>query len=247
MAAPVDPLRYTGSLDPDFRPSHVVPRDGLAAWDTPDPSRPTTPLDPFLPVQLVDRLGDWGRVVCSNGWSAWVDGRLLVPVPPDPPAARQPMTRTADPRPLLARAEGALSRYRQAVEELAAGRSDGEDFRRRTRGLRVGLVVDGEALWLYDAGHERWVYCDGTRLLTYASESGPSAAGSAPAGAVPEETEPSPRASAAAPPASPLGHEPTRVVSTEPAPEPTGAPAAEPTRVVERGDERPGPARAGDD
>lgn len=159
---------------PDFRPTHVVPRDGLPAWETPDPGLPTASLDAFLPVRLLDRAGDWGRILCSNGWSAWVDARLLVSVPDDPPAAGRPLARTADPRPLIARAEDALGRYRRAAEELAGGRTDGETFRRRTHGLRVGMVVDGESLWLYDAEHERWLYCDGTGLSTYAASSGPS-------------------------------------------------------------------------
>ncbi|MFI1393668.1 hypothetical protein [Streptomyces sp. NPDC020681] len=157
----------------DFRATHVVPHDGLAAWEAPDVSRPTEPLDPLLPVRLIDRRGDWGRIVCANGWSAWVDGRLLVAVPQEPPAAGQPLARTADPRPLFARVEESLSQYRRAAEDLAAGRLDGEAFRRRTRGLRVGMVVDGESVWLYDAEHERWVYCDGTRLSTYAASAEP--------------------------------------------------------------------------
>ncbi|MFD9886611.1 hypothetical protein ACFWZT_34715 [Streptomyces alboflavus] len=167
----------------DFRPTHVVPQDGLPAWEAPDTTRPTTPLDALLPVCLVDRLGDWGRVVCANGWSAWVDGRLLVAVPQDPPAAGHPLTRTADPRPLLARSEDALTRYRRAAEELVSGTADGESFHRRTRGLRVGMIVDGESVWLYDAEHERWVYCDGTRLSTYAAEEGPSVHGEGGGGA----------------------------------------------------------------
>lgn len=163
----------------DFRPTHVVPQDGLPAWEAPDVNRPTAPLDALLPVDLVDRLGDWGRIVCANGWTAWVDSRLLIAVPRDPPAAGHPLTRTADPGPLLARAEEALGRYRRAAQELSTGAGDGagEAFRRRTRGLRVGVVVDGESMWLYDAEHERWVYCDGTRLSTYAAGEGPSVHG----------------------------------------------------------------------
>ncbi|MEU8979338.1 hypothetical protein ACFVXA_01730 [Streptomyces sp. NPDC058246] len=158
---------------PDFHPTHVVPQDGMAAWESPDPSRPTVPLDGLLPVQLVDRLGDWGRIVCANGWSAWIDGRLLISVPQAPPAASSPLARTADPRPLLARVEAALTRYRAAAEELAAGQLDGQSFRSRTQGRRIGVVVDGESLWLYDGEHERWVYCDGTRLTTLAAEGDP--------------------------------------------------------------------------
>lgn len=165
----------------DFRPTHVVPQDGLPAWEAPDVSRPTEPLDPLLPVQLLERRGDWGQILCANGWSAWVDGRLLVSVPREPPAAGQPMARTADPRPLMARVEETLGQYRSAAEDLAAGRTDGETFHHRTRGLRVGMVVEGESVWLYDAEHERWVYCDGIRLRTYATPSGP-AAGTSPSG-----------------------------------------------------------------
>ncbi|MFD9460630.1 hypothetical protein [Streptomyces sp. NPDC060027] len=159
---------------PGFRPTHVVPQDGLPAWETPDPSRPTVPLDALLPVELVDRLGDWGRVLCANGWSAWVDGRLLISVPQGPPLASSPLARTADPRPLLARVEEALAAYRKAAEELASGQLDGEGFAARTEGHRIGVVVDGESLWLYDGEHERWVYCDGTRLSTFATERTPA-------------------------------------------------------------------------
>ncbi|MCZ7457274.1 hypothetical protein [Streptomyces sp. WMMC940] len=153
---------------PGFSPTHVVPGDGLPTWQAPDVSSPSVPLDPFLPVELVDRRGDWGRVMCANGWSAWVDGRLLVAVPQAPPSAGQPLDRTSDPQPLLARAEEVLAQYRRAADELAAGSADRETFRRRTRGIRLGMVVDGETLWLYDAEHERWVYCDGAQLAPFA-------------------------------------------------------------------------------
>ncbi|MEW1688751.1 hypothetical protein ACIQOF_09870 [Streptomyces sp. NPDC091265] len=166
----------------DFRPTHVVPQDGMPAWESPDVSRPTEPLDPLLPVQLLDRRGDWGQVLCANGWSAWVDGRLLVSVPQDPPQAGQPMARTADPRPLMARVQESLGQFRRAAEELADGRVDGETFRRRTQGLQAGMVVHGGAVWLYDAEHERWVYTDGTRLSTYAASAGPGRPSGAQAG-----------------------------------------------------------------
>ncbi|MFF7749346.1 hypothetical protein ACFZCP_08865 [Streptomyces sp. NPDC007971] len=41
-----------------FRPTHVVPPHGLPVWEAPDPERPTVPLDPLLPVELVERSGD---------------------------------------------------------------------------------------------------------------------------------------------------------------------------------------------
>lgn len=153
----------------DFRPTHVAPEDGLPTWAGPDPSQPTTRLDPLLPVQLAETTGDWARVVCSNGWSAWVDGRLLVALPHRPPGTGRPLAVTSDPRPLLARLEEALASYRKLVDELAAGRLDLEGFRTRSRGLRVGAVVDGPAAWLLDLDHGRWYYCDGTQLQTYAT------------------------------------------------------------------------------
>ncbi|MEW1551107.1 hypothetical protein [Streptomyces tsukubensis] len=152
----------------DFTPTHVVPPGGLSAWETPGTSRPAASLDPLLPVLLADRRGDWGRIVCANGWSAWVDGRLLVAVPQPPPATGRPLSRTADQRPQLAKTGEAVSRYRSAADDLAGGRIDGETFRSRTRGLRAGVVIDGESVWLYEAEHERWVYGDGVRLGTYA-------------------------------------------------------------------------------
>ncbi|MEU7299398.1 hypothetical protein AB0D42_28385 [Streptomyces sp. NPDC048304] len=177
---------------PGFRPTHVVPRHGMPAWEAPDPARPTVPLDPLLPVELVERRGDWGHVRCSNGWAAWVDGRRLVAVPEDPPAADGPAATAADPRPLLARAEQALADYRSAVEGLAAGALDGEDFADRTGGLRIGLVVDGESMWLYDPEAGRWVYGDGRRLTTYATDrqvTGAQDAGHAPTRVVAPEGE----------------------------------------------------------
>ncbi|MFI5685139.1 hypothetical protein [Streptomyces sp. NPDC051636] len=155
---------------PGFRPTHVVPQHGMPAWEAPDPDRPTVPLDPLLPVELVERRGDWGHIRCANGWTAWVDGRFLVSVPDDPPVTGGEVDGTTDPRPLLARAERALADYRAAVEDLVAGGLDGESFRDRTRELRIGVVVDGESMWLYDTDEERWVYGDGKRLTTYATD-----------------------------------------------------------------------------
>ncbi|MFG2312430.1 hypothetical protein ACGFS9_27735 [Streptomyces sp. NPDC048566] len=241
---------------PAFRPTHVVPQDGLPAWESPDPSRPTAALDALLPVQLVDRLGDWARIVCANGWSAWVDGRLLVGVPQTPPAATGPVTRTADPRPLLAQVEEALARYREAAGELASGRLDGEEFRARTQGRRIGVVVDGESMWLYDGAHERWVYCDGARLSTFAAERSPGTAPRAPAPETPGGpgepdaalgSAPGPPPVKPPPPARPAGPE-SEPAASGPGPDPERRPAPdrghEPTRVVaEEPAEESGPAR----
>lgn len=65
-----------------WSPTHVVPSEGMAAWETPDPDTPVIAnLDPALPLRIVRSLGDWVEVVASNGWTGWVDGRLLEEVP----------------------------------------------------------------------------------------------------------------------------------------------------------------------
>ncbi|MGW4735257.1 hypothetical protein ACWEQC_39975 [Streptomyces shenzhenensis] len=135
--------------------------------------RPMVPLDPLLPVQLVVLRGDRDRIRCSDdwtAWTAWTDGRCLVPAPQEPPGNGVPPGDAADPCPLLARAERALADYRVAVADLVAGGLDTEAFRERTRGLRIGVLIDGASMWLYDAGQGRWLYVDGGRLSTRADD-----------------------------------------------------------------------------
>lgn len=56
----------------------TVPPGGLAAWDAPDPSRPSTvALAEGLPLDVLQRMGDWAEVRAENGWTGWVDGRQL--------------------------------------------------------------------------------------------------------------------------------------------------------------------------
>jgi RsiW-degrading membrane proteinase PrsW (M82 family) len=63
-----------------WRPTHLVPADGMAAWAAPDPARaPMVSLGGLLELVVVERAGDWVRVVAVNGWSGWVDGRRLIP------------------------------------------------------------------------------------------------------------------------------------------------------------------------
>ncbi|MFD8888141.1 hypothetical protein ACFV0H_37490 [Streptomyces erythrochromogenes] len=217
----------SSSMDPglavaDFRPTHVVPPPGLSAWEAPDVSRPTAALDAFLPVQLLSRRGEWGEILCANGWSAWVDGRLLVSVPQPPPTTgERPSVRAEDPRPLLERGADALERYRHAVDELASGRVDTDAFRRSLRGLRVGVVVDGESVWLYDDTSGRWMYGDGTRLATYAVIEG---LGTAPGQGSPEVDPVDAGGAGAGPAAPPAG------------PEAGGTDGATPTRIVDTHD-----------
>lgn len=152
-----------------------------------------------------------GEILCANGWSAWVDGRLLVAVPQPPPTGGRPLTRTEDPQPLLAHGAELLDRYRRAVSELAAGRLDAEAFRRSTRGMRAGIVLDGESVWLYDDTAARWMYADGSRLMTYAVDAGP---GAPPAReAPPRESDAAGAADVRKDPAEPApAHPPTRIV-----------------------------------
>ena len=72
-----------------FVPTHRVPSTGMDSWPQPDPSASAGPrIGGGLDVQVVDRLGDWAKVTFDNGWTAWVDGRLLVARVGAAPAAR---------------------------------------------------------------------------------------------------------------------------------------------------------------
>jgi protease PrsW len=63
-----------------WAPTHAVPPGGMAAWDVPDPAQPPVA---FLPgrVELIilAQAGAWAQVRGDNGWTGWVDGRLLIP------------------------------------------------------------------------------------------------------------------------------------------------------------------------
>jgi hypothetical protein len=61
-----------------WRATHTTPPGGLSAWPAPSGTGTSTQLDGGLPVQVVARTGDWAQVVAGNGWTGWVDGRLLV-------------------------------------------------------------------------------------------------------------------------------------------------------------------------
>jgi hypothetical protein len=160
--------------DPGFRPTHVAPLEGLPTWSAPDPAQPAQWLDPLLPVRVVAREGDWARVLCANGWTAWVDGRLLVALPDGPPGTPHPLTPVGDPRQLLARLEAGLAAYRGLVERLLDGRIDAETFRRSTASCRLGAVIDGERAWLLDLDRGRWYFCEGTQLQPYATVEEPA-------------------------------------------------------------------------
>jgi hypothetical protein len=53
----------------------------MAAWDAPDPSRPPqVTLAGGVQLTIVEQNGAWSRVMGSNGWTGWVDGRLLATI-----------------------------------------------------------------------------------------------------------------------------------------------------------------------
>jgi hypothetical protein len=61
-----------------FAPTHIVPPTGILAWHIPNPAQPPiAQLAPGVPLVIIEQLGAWARVVGSNGWTGWVDGRLL--------------------------------------------------------------------------------------------------------------------------------------------------------------------------
>jgi hypothetical protein len=72
------PLRIA---PPAVRATHRVPA-AMPYWTRPDPgSPPAGMLAPGTDLAVAEYLGAWARVVASNGWTAWVDGRLLQALP----------------------------------------------------------------------------------------------------------------------------------------------------------------------
>lgn len=61
-----------------FAPTHTVPPQGLQAWAAPDPNGAVVAtLGGGLPIQVTEVRGAWANIVCSNGWTGWVDGRII--------------------------------------------------------------------------------------------------------------------------------------------------------------------------
>jgi len=78
-ATATQPLAPPGLVTDVWAPTHRVPDSGLQAWAAPDPARPPiATLAPRLDVRAMEQAGDWTRVVASNGWTGWVDARLLL-------------------------------------------------------------------------------------------------------------------------------------------------------------------------
>ena len=140
--------------DAAFVPTHMAPEAGLRTWASPDTSQPTAAIPSGLEVQLAERQGDWARVICSNGWSTWVDNRELIDI-----AALKAMATE-----LVTRLGAAVEEYAAVVEDAAANRIDEAEFKQRA--LEAGTVtIDGE-LWLLDLPNTRWYRYDGFSMQT---------------------------------------------------------------------------------
>lgn len=76
-APPSPPAAAAGA----WQPTHAVPAQGMAAWMTPDGTQPPAAnLAGGVQLRVLEMTGAWARVDASNGWSGWVDGRLLVAI-----------------------------------------------------------------------------------------------------------------------------------------------------------------------
>jgi hypothetical protein len=79
-AAP--PAPPTPPVAPAWQPTNVVGPAGIDAWTNPDANQqPAARIDPGLEVAVTEYHDNgWAHVTCSNGWTAWVDGRQLLPL-----------------------------------------------------------------------------------------------------------------------------------------------------------------------
>jgi Bacterial SH3 domain len=60
-----------------WAPTHTLRRPA-PAWAQPDAAlAAVATIEQRTQVQVLERYGDWTRVLCSNGWSGWIDGRDL--------------------------------------------------------------------------------------------------------------------------------------------------------------------------
>jgi len=136
-----------------FDPTHAAPAAGLKTWVSPG-GEPAADIPSGLEVQLAERQGDWARVICSNGWSTWVDGRVLIDLAALQSAALD----------VVNRLDAALKQYEKVINEAVANPVDDQEFRRRA--FEAGMVVsDGEA-WFLDLANGRWCRYDGFTVTT---------------------------------------------------------------------------------
>src|SRR5688500_18765034 len=132
----------------------MAPDAGLRTWATADASQPTAALPAGLQVQLAERHGDWARIVCSNGWSAWVDARELIDVGKI----------VADAQAVFTRLDAAVREYQQVITDAAGQGIDQAEFQRRA--LNAGMVVSDDEVWFLDLQNGRWCRYDGFTVTT---------------------------------------------------------------------------------
>jgi hypothetical protein len=61
--------------------THVAPDPGLQAWSEPDPTQPVLREIPGGErLRVIEQRGEWANVETADGWTGWVDARLLEPV-----------------------------------------------------------------------------------------------------------------------------------------------------------------------
>jgi len=73
------PVPAPAPAQPVWTPGHKVPPQGMQAWAAPDPAGAViATLGGHLPVHVTEVRGAWAHILCSNGWTGWVDDRLLV-------------------------------------------------------------------------------------------------------------------------------------------------------------------------
>ena len=78
--------------------THSVPSTGMSAWAQPDPAQqPTARLAAGVQLRVDEQRGAWAKVTGSNGWTGWVDARILQPAGAVP--AGTPATPAAAPTP----------------------------------------------------------------------------------------------------------------------------------------------------
>lgn len=137
-----------------FVPTHMAPKAGMRTWATADASQPTAALPSDLEVQLLEQQGDWAHILCSNGWSCWVDGRQLIDLRPLQSAALD----------VVDRLDAALKQYVNVVDQAATNGIDQAEFRRRA--FAAGMVVGDHDAWFLDVASGRWYRYDGFTVTT---------------------------------------------------------------------------------
>jgi hypothetical protein len=76
---PTARLEQPPGNDPAWAPTHLTPDGGMYTWVIPDPSvDPASTLPAGLDLRVTEWLGSWAKVDVANGWSGWVDGRILM-------------------------------------------------------------------------------------------------------------------------------------------------------------------------